>query len=366
MITDVLVVGAGLSGLYAANLLKMQNIKVSVVEARNRSGGRVLSEVPIVNLPAGVDMGPSWFWPWQSRMLALISELGLDSRVYEQYSQGTSIAEYRTGKLVQQQGTASMAGSLRLSGGLQALVHSLIDSIGKAHIHYHNKVLHVEQGHDCIVATTEHLGVKNTINARRIILAAPPRVLASSIGYSPPLDTSELQLMQNTPTWMAGQAKFVAIYESPFWRMKGLSGDGVSEIGPLGEIHDASASLGAPYALFGFVGLPAPARVNRDQEIIQAATEQLSRMFGTGQEKPTHVYYKDWASDELTATDADRNSPRSHAHQTVSTKALWDNRLYWAGSETASLASGDNGYLEGALAAAERVVKHILETHNSQ
>ncbi|MFT6303693.1 MAG: monoamine oxidase, partial [Pseudomonadales bacterium] len=47
-------------------------------------------------------------------------------------------------------------------------------------------------------------------------------------------------------------------------------------------------------------------------------------------------------------------------------KALWDNRLYWAGSETASLASGDNGYLEGALAAAERVVKHILETHNSQ
>ncbi|MFT6640426.1 MAG: monoamine oxidase [Flavobacteriaceae bacterium] len=45
--------------------------------------------------------------------------------------------------------------------------------------------------------------------------------------------------------------------------------------------------------------------------------------------------------------------------------ALWENRLYWAGSETAAVSTGDNGYLEGALVAAERVVKQILETHNT-
>jgi monoamine oxidase len=89
-------------------------------------------------------------------------------------------------------------------------------------------------------------------------------------------------------------------------------------------------------------------------------------MFGANDKKPTHVYYKDWATDDLTATDADRNGPRSHAHQTVSTKAQWNNHLYWAGSETASISTGDNGYLEGALAAAERVAGQILETHNSK
>lgn len=366
MNTDVLVVGAGLSGLYTAHLLKMQNINVTVVEARNRPGGRVLSETPLADIPAGVDMGPSWFWPWQSRMLALINKMGLDPQVYEQHSQGTSVAEYRTGKLVQQQGTASMAGSLRLSGGLQALIHSLTDGIGIEHIHYDNRVVHIEHGDDYILASTANIGDGNTIHASQIVLAAPPRILANSISYSPALETTEQRLMENTPTWMAGQAKFVAVYETPFWREKGLSGDGISEIGPLGEIHDASASLGAPYALFGFVGLPAPARINRDKELIQAAIEQLSRMFGTGQEKPTQVYYKDWASDELTATDADRNGPRSHVHQTVSTKALWDDRLYWAGSESASVSAGDNGYLEGALAAAERVVKQIQETHNAR
>lgn len=366
MNTDVLVVGAGLSGLYTAHLLKMRDINVTVVEARNRPGGRILSEVPLADIPAGLDMGPSWFWPWQSRMLALISEMDLESCVYEQHSEGTSVAEYRTGKLVQQQGTASMAGSLRLSGGLQTLTQSLVDSVGKEHIHYDKRVVQVEQGNNGIVATTEHLGESETINARQIVLAAPPRVLANSICYSPALDISERQLMANTPTWMAGQAKFVAVYDTPFWRENALSGDGVSEIGPLGEIHDASANIGAPYALFGFVGLPAAARANRDPEVIQAATEQLSRMFGTGQEKPTQVYYKDWACDALTATDADRNGPRSHVHQTVSTKALWKDRLYWAGSETASISTGDNGYLEGALAAAERVVKQILETHNAR
>ncbi|MFT4728071.1 MAG: monoamine oxidase [Granulosicoccus sp.] len=365
MNTDVLVVGAGLSGLYAAHLLKKQNIQTTVVEARSRPGGRVLSELPIADIPAGVDMGPSWFWPWQSRMLSLISEMGLDSRVYEQHSLGAAIAEYRTGKLVQQQGTASMAGSLRLSGGLQSLVHSLTDSISLEHIHSDKRVVHVEQNSRGILATTEHFGIKKTINARRIVLAAPPRVLASSISYSPALETSERRLMENTPTWMAGQAKFVAVYDTPFWRKKGLSGDGISEIGPLGEIHDASAIVGPPYALFGFVGLPATARVNRDEEVIQAATEQLLRMFGSGQEKPTHVFYKDWASDDLTATNADRNGPGSHVHQTVSTIALWENRLYWAGSETAAVSTGDNGYLEGALVAAERVVKQILETHNT-
>lgn len=359
MNTDVLVVGAGLSGLYAAHLLKKQNIQTTVIEARSRPGGRVLSEVPIPDIPAGVDMGPSWFWPWQSRMLALINEMGLDSSVYEQHSQGIAVAEYRTGKLVQQEGIASMAGSLRLSGGLQVLVHSLTNSIGTEHIHYDNKVVHVEQVKSGVVASTEHLGVKQTIKARRIVLAAPPRILADAIGFAPELDSSELQLMKNTPTWMAGQAKFVAVYETAFWRETGLSGDGISEIGPLGEIHDASARQGAPHALFGFVGLPASARADHDQEVIQAATEQLSRMFGSGEEKPTHVYYKDWANDALTATHEDRNGPRAHTHQIVSTQALWDDRLYWAGSETASISSGDNGYLEGALAAAERVVSQI-------
>ena len=359
MNTDVLIVGAGLSGLYAAHLLKKQHIQATVVEARERSGGRILAHLPKTDSATGFDMGPSWFWPWQSRMLALMHELKLDSLVYEQHSQGPAIVEYRTGQLAQQEGAASMAGSLRLSGGLQTLIKTLTDNVGTQNIHHNNAVVKVDSDNDGIIATIDQLGVKNTIRAKRIILAAPPRVLANTISFNPSLDSKELELMKSTPTWMAGQAKFVAVYDTPFWREKGLSGDGVSEMGPLGEIHDASAADGSSHALFGFVGLPAQARKNRDQDIIQAATEQLARMFGTGKEQPLSVGYKDWADDTYTATDEDRNGQRSHAHATVSEKGLWDAQLQWAGSETAAVSSGDNGYLEGALAAAERAVSQL-------
>ena len=68
-------------------------------------------------------------------------------------------------------------------------------------------------------------------------------------------------------TWMAGQAKFCALYEKPFWRETGLSGQGFSQRGPMGEIHDGSNNGQGPYGLTGFVGIPAAQR-NQQQHLI--------------------------------------------------------------------------------------------------
>ena len=40
---DVLVIGAGLSGLYAAEILSKEGLKVAVIEGNNRLGGRIQS-----------------------------------------------------------------------------------------------------------------------------------------------------------------------------------------------------------------------------------------------------------------------------------------------------------------------------------
>lgn len=61
----VIIIGAGVSGLYAATLLEKAGVDYVVLEARDRTGGRVLSGQTLTNTPDGlhVDMGAAWFWP---------------------------------------------------------------------------------------------------------------------------------------------------------------------------------------------------------------------------------------------------------------------------------------------------------------
>ncbi len=73
---QVVVIGAGLSGLAAARSLHRRGIDVQVVEARERVGGRTLTK----DLHgARVDLGGQWVGPTQDRVLALIAELGLET-----------------------------------------------------------------------------------------------------------------------------------------------------------------------------------------------------------------------------------------------------------------------------------------------
>jgi monoamine oxidase len=150
---------------------------------------------------------------------------------------------------------------------------------------------------------------------------------------------------------MAGHAKLVAIYADAFWRDQGLSGDAISRLGPLVEIHDASPRDAAYGALFGFVGLPAGSPLREPARLAEAASAQLGKLFGPVAARPLDIQIVDWARDPFTATPADAFSGEHPAYGfPAPLAALAARGLVMASTE---VATGSGGFIEGALEASE-------------
>lgn len=337
-----LIIGGGLSGLALADALERQGDDYLLVEARNRFGGRIETAH---NEDGYFDLGPAWFWSGQPRIAALIKRFKLTP--FAQHTEGNITFEDAQGLVQHGRGMAPMQGSSRLAGGLCALTTALGDAIPNTRKRLNAQVQSLTKNANDITA---HLTNGETLSASRVVLALPPRI-AAEITLSPALPSHTLNAMRTVPTWMAGQAKAVAVYETPFWRDAGLSGDATSRHGPMVEIHDASPATGGPYALLGFIGIPPDGR--RDLPLLQQhICAQLARMFGSEAAAPLHLHVKDWAFDPFTATQAD--TAPLYAHPTYglppALENLWDGSLHFAGTE---VAQDFGGYLEGALEAAE-------------
>ncbi|MFX8797652.1 hypothetical protein ABTM57_20240, partial [Acinetobacter baumannii] len=59
---------------------------------------------------------------------------------------------------------------------------------------------------DHVLLQFEHQGTTAIVQARRVILAIPPRLVAERVILTPMLDTELMDAMADTPTWMASQA----------------------------------------------------------------------------------------------------------------------------------------------------------------
>jgi monoamine oxidase len=195
-----------------------------------------------------------------------------------------------------------------------------------------------------------------TATGQRVIVAIPP-ALAGRIYYDPPLPALRDQLTQHMP--QGTLMKFEAIYDTPFWRAKGLNGQAVSENGPVKVTFDGSPYDNSPGILMGFIG-GHDARVWEDRpasELRTAALQNLANYFGDEALNPSQVVTFNWSTEVW-----NRGCPVA----VLAPGTLIDfgselrvpvDRIHWAGTETSTYW---NGYMDGAVRSGERAVNEVL------
>ena len=328
----LIIIGAGLCGLQTAFLLQ-DDYDITILEARDRMGGRVLGI-------GGHDMGPSWVWSHHKNILALINDLGLE--LFAQHTQG--LALYDTPQGVQRFTQQPQAPSARIVGGISALIEAVYKRVESPTLHLEKIVTDIKKRPHGLEVITQ----SGTFQADKVISTLPPRVAVESINYEPELSPQTKQVMLNTPTWMGHSAKCVIEFDKAFWKEEGLSGFAFSPIGPLSELHDASTQNHP--ALFGFVHSSAD-----DKNIKEAIIQQLVRLFGSVAKDFTDFLLVDWKKEPYSATAEDAKGLSTHPEYGLDEKHF-EGKLHFSGTETSF---SEGGYLEGALISAMKTAERL-------
>lgn len=358
----VIIIGAGLSGLYAASLLEKAGVEYVVLEARDRTGGRVLSGQSLASASDGlhVDMGATWFWPdMQPELARLIDQLGI--QVIPQARPGDMLFEGQRDVSPERYPTYETSPeSFRLKGGMQALTTALEKSIPLGKMKTGHPVMSVTHSGGTVQVDARVEGGKRVLFSGEYVLLALPPALAAKIEFKPALQDGLRSSWWKTPTWMAPHAKYVALYRTNFLAAQNLSGDVSSRVGPMVEIHDVSEPGSSMTAIFGFIGVPAKSRSTVTEAVLrQFCREQLVRLFGEDAAEPDAEYLKDWATDPFTATEADLMQEAGHLlPEQVPLKGEWGAKLTGIASEWSPQFSG---YLAGAIEAASMGVLRVQQ-----
>ena len=444
---DVIVVGAGLAGLCAANSLQARGRQVLVLEARDRIGGRVYTRRTAAGEP--VEMGAQWLNPGHDHMFALVERAGLelvapmlgDSAVMlegriarvapDPDSKRTGMTPFEVADLGQgllrlhhlsdrvndnepwaeansawlgQPFDRWMRSNLRTPGGKAAFQHVLgravglispestlietlhrvagrdLDSLAAVNAGLQQRRVKGGMAQVCeflaeplgdqvrlgaVVASVTVVDAAITVTtaegesftARDVVVAVPPRVV-DAITFEPALPEWRSDLVKGVPP--GNVIKAALVYDTPWWRERGMSGQVGTDAGPLRVMSDSSNVGSTLGVLTGFFEGPEASGLGRWTVSLRERTftDTVHTVFGADVPTPLEYVDVDWSSERFTGGCHGAHFAPSVWTAVASSLGAPEGHVHFAGAEYASRFTG---YLEGALRSGKEVADRITK-----
>jgi monoamine oxidase len=242
------------------------------------------------------------------------------------------------------------------NGGTPEVARRLGDALGGA-LRKSTPVRRINHYDDRV----EVIGDGVTVDAKYVIVTAPP-ILAAQIEYNPPLPDAYGQMMHKMPP--GAILRFIAVYETPFWRPKGLSGESAAPQSPILVSIDQSpktpedGSLPKGVLSCYAVGPKAMELAAMDEASRkELCLRELASRLGEEALSPIAYSYTDWSAEQWSQGGMIGHFPPGVLTSYGSVLHEPVGRIYWAGTERAKLM---HGLMEGAVRSGEEAAQDVL------
>jgi len=356
----IIVIGAGMSGLVAAYELVRVGHDVTILEARDRIGGRVLTIRSPFSNNHFAEGGAARIKPSHNLTLGYANHFNLNldpfyatSGDYVNMSNGNREIISNNTYLNTSYGSILRNEYLKIRGGSDLLPHSFYNSSALNNkIYLGVPVTSIHQQNNNVTVQTSN---GNQFIADRVLCTVPITVL-NKIQFTPPL-SPEKQTAMNGGYRYAPSTRVYMQFQNRFWENESLNGWGNSDIPE--EIWQPTWDLaGSTGIIMSYLRWTAAEEMDAlsEEERINYILSRWENIFPGAASSLQSGMSQSWAEEEW-SKGAWASPTGSQDAALANHIGLAEDRIHFAGEH----ASDDHGWMQGALFSGLRAAAEINE-----
>ncbi|MEO3761025.1 FAD-dependent oxidoreductase [Mycobacterium sp. B14F4] len=249
-------------------------------------------------------------------------------------------------------GVKDAAEDARPVGGMGAIHRAVAADLGDV-LHLSQPVRSIAQNADGVIVRSDDM----VVNARRVIVAVPISI-ASQIAFEPMLPVDRSFLHQRMPS--GAVYKIALVYDEPFWRADGLSGQSFAPGSAANLTIDSCTDTGTPGMLTVITEGPVARRMGRlgDDERRSGVLSAVAERFGAKAVSPLDYVEQNWALERYSGGGMIAHTPPGVLTEFGPALREPCGRIHWAGTETSAVMYG---FIDGAVRSGERAAAEVME-----